>query len=57
MARELERQIEREQERKNVAEKETEEVFTLLDRRLEEHLKITQVEESRFYLINVALQT
>jgi len=42
VARELERQIEREQERKNVAEKETEEVFTLLDKRLEEHLKITQ---------------
>jgi len=42
VARELERQIEREQERKGLAEKETEEVFSLLDKRLEEHLKITQ---------------
>ena len=42
-ARERERQIAREIERKGEAERETEEVFSDIDKRLQTHLKITQV--------------
>ena len=43
VARERERQILRELERKGEAEKETEEVYSEIDKRLQTHLKITQV--------------
>ena len=43
VARERERQIIRELERKGEAEKETEEVYSEIDKRIQTHLKITQV--------------
>jgi len=42
-AREREKQIQREEERKNKCEKETEDLFDSIDQRLKSHLKITQV--------------
>ena len=43
VARERERQIIRELERKGEAERETEEVYSEIDKRIQTHLKITQV--------------
>ena len=43
LTKERERQIAREMERKGEAERETEEVFSDIDKRLQTHLKITQV--------------
>ena len=43
VAREREKQIQREEEKKRKCEQETEELFKSIDQRLESHLKITQV--------------
>jgi len=43
VAREREKQIQREEEKKRKCEQETEELFKSIDKRLESHLKITQV--------------
>ena len=43
VASERERQIIRELERKGEAERETEEVYSEIDKRIQTHLKITQV--------------
>jgi len=43
VAREREKQIQREEEKKRRCEQETEELFKSIDKRLESHLKITQV--------------